>query len=104
MTGSMLLLASLVFAVCPAGTWPEGAECGHVRVPEDRSLPDGRMLDLFLVRLAATGPEPAQGAVFFLAGGPGEAASEAAADLPDVLTVLRPRHDLVFLDQRGTGR
>lgn len=102
MTGWMLLLASL--AVCPAGTWPEGAECRHVRVPEDRTLPAGRMLDLFVVRLPATGPEPAQGAVFYLAGGPGEAASDIAADLPDVLAVLRPRRDLVFVDQRGTGR
>jgi len=42
--------------------------------------------------------------VFYLAGGPGEAASETAADLPEVLAALRPRHDLVFVDQRGTGR
>lgn len=62
------------------------------------------MLDLFVVRIPATGLEPAQGAVFYLAGGPGEAASEIVADLPDVLAVLRPHRDLVFLDQRGTGR
>lgn len=103
-----LLLVSLadpaLGAVCPAGTWPEGAGCSQVRVPEDRSLPAGRMLDLFVVRLPATGPGPAQGAVFYLAGGPGEAASETAADLPDVLAVLRPHRDLVFVDQRGTGR
>jgi pimeloyl-ACP methyl ester carboxylesterase len=108
MTGLMLLLASLAApafgAVCPAGTWPEGAQCRRVRVPEDRTLPDGRMLDLFVVRLPATGPEPAQGAVFLLAGGPGEAASEYASDLPGVLAVLRPHRDLVFVDQRGTGR
>lgn len=105
----MLLLASLAVPAfgagpCPPGIWPEGAECGHVRVPEDRSRPDGRNLDLFLVRLPAAGPEPSQGAVFYLAGGPGQAASEIAADLPDILAVLRPRRDLVFVDQRGTGR
>ncbi|HWM94131.1 MAG TPA: alpha/beta fold hydrolase [Thermoanaerobaculia bacterium] len=91
-------------APCPAGAWPEGAECRHVRVPEDRTIQGGRMLDLFLVRLRSTGPESAQGAVFFLAGGPGEAASESAADLPGALAVLRSRRDLVFVDQRGTGR
>ncbi|MFP5286804.1 MAG: alpha/beta fold hydrolase [Thermoanaerobaculia bacterium] len=42
--------------------------------------------------------------MFYLAGGPGEAASETAAEPPDVLAVLRTRRDLVFLDQRGTGR
>lgn len=108
LAGWMLSLASLALPalgeVCPAGTWPAGAECRHVRVPEDRSRPSGRMLDLFVVRLPATGAGPAQGAVFYLAGGPGEAASETVADLPDVLAVLRPRRDLVFVDQRGTGR
>ncbi|HEX9944897.1 MAG TPA: alpha/beta fold hydrolase [Thermoanaerobaculia bacterium] len=103
----LLLLASVSRA---AGLGPctqkglEGAECGLVRVPEDRATPDGRALDLFVLRLPALGPGPAQGVVFFLAGGPGEAASETVADLPGALEALRPRYDLVFLDQRGTGR
>lgn len=83
---------------------PEGAECRFVQVPEDRARPTGRRLDLFVVRLPATGAEPAEGAVLYLEGGLGGAASEAAADLPDLLAVLRPRRDLVFVDQRGTGR
>jgi pimeloyl-ACP methyl ester carboxylesterase len=75
----------------------------RVPVPEDRALPAGRTLDLFVIRLPALGP-PAADPVFYLAGGPGEAASDTAADLPEPLAVLRQRHDLVFVDQRGTGR
>lgn len=96
--------ASAGLGPCTEPGAPSSSECGRVRVPEDRSLPDGRALDLFVLRLPAQGPEPARGAVFYLAGGPGEAASETAAELPGVLAALRPRYDLVFLDQRGTGR
>ena len=92
------------FAPCRADEGPAGAQCGRIRVPEDRKAPAGRSLDLFVVRLPASGPDPAPDPVFFLAGGPGDAASESAADLPEVLSVLRPRRDLVFVDQRGTGR
>jgi pimeloyl-ACP methyl ester carboxylesterase len=78
--------------------------CHRVQVPEDRTAPAGRTLDLFVVRLPALGPGPAAEPVFFLAGGPGEAASDYAGDLPELLAALRPRRDLVFVDQRGTGR
>ncbi|HUP24181.1 MAG TPA: alpha/beta hydrolase [Thermoanaerobaculia bacterium] len=77
--------------------------CGSYSVPEDRSAPSGRRLDLRVVVLPATGdrlPEP----VWFLDGGPGAAATEAVADIATVLAPLRARRDLVFVDQRGTGR
>jgi pimeloyl-ACP methyl ester carboxylesterase len=99
-----LALAIASFAPCIADEGPPGALCGRVRVPEDRKAPAGRTLDLFVVRIPASGPDPAPDPVFYLAGGPGEAASETASDLPEILSVLRPRHDLVFVDQRGTGR
>jgi len=90
------------FGPCTDG--PPGATCGRVRVPENRTAVDGRTLDLYVVRLPALDPQPEPDPVFYLAGGPGEAASDTAADLPEPLTVLRRRHDLVFVDQRGTGR
>jgi len=89
------------FGPCAGG--PPGAVCRVVRVPEDRTATAGRWLDLYVVRLPAQDPQPEE-PVFYLAGGPGEAASEMAADLPEPLAALRRRHDLVFVDQRGTGR
>ena len=103
MTAFLAGMLWLAFTAPPAPC-PEGAECRFVQVPEDRARPTGRRLDLFVVRLPATGAEPEEGAVFYLDGGPGGAASETAANLPDLLAVLRPRRDLVFVDQRGTGR
>lgn len=93
-----------LLAPCRPPEGPAGAECGRVRVPEDRRLPAGRALDLFVVRLPASAPDPVPDPVFYLAGGPGEAAAETAADLPETLAALRPRRALVFVDQRGTGR
>ena len=43
-------------------------------------------------------------AVTYLAGGPGEAATELAADLSQQLSALNVYRDILLVDQRGTGR
>ena len=45
-------------------------------------------------------PDP----VFLLAGGPGQSAISAAAQLLPLFSRLNNRRDIVFVDQRGTGR
>ena len=45
-------------------------------------------------------PDP----VFVFAGGPGQAATKVARQVMPVLAELNARRDLVFIDQRGTGR
>ena len=47
-----------------------GAECGTIRVLEDRSDPDGRAIDLETVVLRARKPD-GRAPLFLLAGGPG---------------------------------
>jgi pimeloyl-ACP methyl ester carboxylesterase len=42
--------------------------------------------------------------VFVFAGGPGQAATKVARQVMPVLAELNARRDLVFIDQRGTGR
>jgi pimeloyl-ACP methyl ester carboxylesterase len=44
-------------------------------------------------------PDP----VFFLAGGPGQAATEVYAAVAPALARVNRRHDVVLVDQRGTG-
>jgi pimeloyl-ACP methyl ester carboxylesterase len=76
------------------------ALCGQVEVLENRAAPEGRSIGLRVVVL----PSRQQGAsepVFFLQGGPGAASSEMAPNL--FRSPLRERHDLVLVDQRGTG-
>jgi pimeloyl-ACP methyl ester carboxylesterase len=99
------LRAPLALATCSFAGAPADARCGTSTVPEDRTRPAGRSLPIHVMVLPATAPERrAAEPVVYLAGGPGEAASDAALDLPAILAALRPEHDLVFVDFRGTGR
>src|SRR5215469_9496595 len=79
------------------------ARCGTFEVFEDRAAHSGRKIKLHLVVLSATG-HAAPDAVFVFHGGPGAAATglvPLAGSGP--LGGLRKNHDLIFVDQRGTG-
>jgi len=84
----------------------EGADepllCGTYSVPEDRASGEGRRIDLHVVVVPALAEHPEPDPIFHFVGGPGGAATRRApwhAEDP-----LRERRDLVFVDQRGTGR
>jgi len=79
------------------------AECGSVRVFENRSTRQGRTIDIAFTRWrAAAGP--ARDVVVLLAGGPGAGGSDLAADVDGWIAPLRATMDVVAVDQRGTGR
>jgi pimeloyl-ACP methyl ester carboxylesterase len=80
------------------------ARCGTFVVPEDRARPNGRLIGLNVVVLPALSKPARTDAVTFLAGGPGEAATDAAADLSWQLSALNMNRDILLVDQRGTGR
>ncbi|GAB6195308.1 alpha/beta hydrolase [Lysobacter xanthus] len=79
--------------------------CGTLAVPEDPAKPNGRKIDL---RIAWLEPgdrgEPAADPVFFLAGGPGQAASEYAAPVAAALREVLKSRSVFLIDQRGTGK
>lgn len=85
------------------GLAPE-ALCGTLEVWENRATRSGPKVPLNVVVLRAFSSTPAEDAVFFLAGGPGQAATEVAGAVLPSLARLRPQRDLVFVDQRGTGK
>ena len=78
------------------------ARCYRVTVPESRSAP-ARTIPLRIVVLPVTGTERAADPVFFLAGGPGQAASDVLREQAITSSGIRARRELVFADQRGTG-
>ncbi len=80
------------------------ALCGHAEVWENRELESGRRIQLHYAVLRAYSASPARDAVFFLAGGPGQSAITLAHDMAPLLEGVRRERDIVFLDQRGTGR
>jgi pimeloyl-ACP methyl ester carboxylesterase len=78
------------------------ARCASVRVPEDPRHPAGRQIALHVAVIPAT-RQPARGALFYLEGGPGGAASAAAVSLNEVFAKVSEFRDVVLVDQRGTG-
>ncbi|MFL6233005.1 MAG: alpha/beta hydrolase [Thermoanaerobaculia bacterium] len=78
--------------------------CGTLPVWENRATRQGRKLDLYVVVLPAQAPNPAPDPVFYINGGPGYGSTGAAAGFAGFLADVRKQRDLVFVDQRGTGR
>jgi pimeloyl-ACP methyl ester carboxylesterase len=78
-------------------------QCGTIHVPENPADPNGRSIGLNVLVVPAVSSKPRPDPVFFLAGGPGQAATRVAADMMRVLRTARAHRDIVFVDQRGTG-
>jgi pimeloyl-ACP methyl ester carboxylesterase len=78
--------------------------CGTYEVLEDRSTKFGRTIKLKIVVLKSLGNKLAPDAIFPLHGGPGAPATDLV-ELANggILGPARQDHDLVFVDQRGTG-
>jgi pimeloyl-ACP methyl ester carboxylesterase len=81
-----------------------GAELGRLLVPERRSNPDSRLIELAFVRLKSTSQEPGP-PLLFLAGGPGISGIDElrSETLYPWFAALRQVGDVIALDQRGTG-
>jgi pimeloyl-ACP methyl ester carboxylesterase len=80
------------------------AKCGTLRVFEDRAAKSGRTIDLFIAVIPSLASSPEPDPVFFLAGGPGQAATDVASGLSPALERIQQTRDLVLVDQRGTGK
>ena len=79
------------------------ARCGTFTVPEDRAKPNGRTIGLSVLVLPASFKPVRKDAVTYLAGGPGDAATEQAVDQGWQSSGLNLYRDIVLVDQRGTG-
>jgi pimeloyl-ACP methyl ester carboxylesterase len=89
-------------------TWARqnGIECGWLHVPETRGKSDSRTLKLWTAIARADEPS-AQPPLLYLHGGPGLATVDYFFPyFPKSKTwpALRVDRDLIYLDQRGTGR
>lgn len=78
--------------------------CAMLHVPEDRHNPTGRWIRLNIVILPAESEQESTDAMFALAGGPGQAATEIAGGYAQSMAEIRKHRDVVLVDQRGTGR
>jgi pimeloyl-ACP methyl ester carboxylesterase len=96
---------SLQLQHCSIPEIPEEERCGTYHVYEDRVRKQGRQIALNIVVVPARSSSPAPDPIFWLDGGPGAASSNAAAVVSlKWLGGLHQDHDLVFVDERGTGK
>ena len=79
------------------------ARCGTLAVPENRLTGQGRQIEIKFVVFPAYGQHRVPDPVVYFAGGPGGSAISAIPDQLPWLISLNQDHDLVFIDQRGTG-
>ena len=113
-----LLLLAAALAACRSGggARADGLEpcrlpgvereilCGTVAMPEDPDAPAGRSIDIRYAVVPAVARNKQPDPLFVFAGGPGQAASDIIAHTMPVLAQLNARRDIVYVDQRGTGR
>ncbi len=89
------------FVSCTYGGRIDGW-CALVRTPADPRKPLGPTVSLRVTVVPATQP-PAAGALFYLEGGPGGAATASAIRVNALFARVGRRRDLVMVDERGTG-
>ncbi|MGH8236771.1 MAG: alpha/beta fold hydrolase [Steroidobacteraceae bacterium] len=101
-TGSAQAAGNL--APCKLPGVPRAAKCGVVEVPENWDKPTGRKLSIAVAVLPAEVPGAHHDPIVPLGGGPGEAAISSAEYYIGQWGPLLREHDLLMIDQRGTGK
>lgn len=89
---------------CRLPDFPQEVQCGQIQRPLNPAQADGKKIDIHFVVVPSQDRNKLKDAVFLLAGGPGQSAIELAGFGQAVFGKLNRRRDLVFVDQRGTGR
>lgn len=79
-------------------------QCGSVKRALDPAKPEGTQIEVHYVVVPALARNKLSDPVLFLAGGPGQSAISIAPMVLSRLSRMNNRRDLVFVDQRGTGR
>src|ERR1700734_2687574 len=80
------------------------ARCGVLKVPEDRTHPGGAAIDLSVAVVPALNRRATAAPLFLLAGGPGQGATAMYASYAAAFARVNRNHDIVLVDQRGTGK
>jgi pimeloyl-ACP methyl ester carboxylesterase len=80
------------------------AFCTKFPVPENRADPHSRSIDLNVAIVKSDSTLPAKDMVVYLAGGPGQSATETYPQIATAFDLLQKHHDVLVLDQRGTGK
>jgi len=98
------LAQQLVVENCHLDGIKAQVRCGTLQVPENYDSPKGKKIAINFAVIPAIDNSEDKPPLMFLAGGPGQAAVELASGLRHVFNEVRKTHDLILVDQRGTGQ
>nr|MBA3534205.1 alpha/beta fold hydrolase [Ardenticatenales bacterium] len=79
------------------------AKCGTLTLFENRATQSGRQITLNIAVVPARGRDVEPDPLVFLAGGPGQAATESYVQISTAFDRINRDRDIVLVDQRGTG-
>ena len=103
-TAQVQAAANTGLRACRVAGIPNELQCGSVMRPLDPARPAGVQIEVNFVVIPAMARNKQPDPVLLLAGGPGQSAIDVAPAVLPRLARLNNRRDLVFIDQRGTGR
>lgn len=95
-------VAPAVLGPCEVAGISPRARCGTVAVPEDRTKPGGRVLNIRFGVIPASGSVK-DGPLVLLPGGPGLGGVASGAGIDQLFGEMLNDRDLLLIDQRGTG-
>ena len=105
--GQIKAAPSVKFSDChlssSRGILRQTARCARLAVYENPASAAGRQIELNIAVIPAISRSPAPDALFFIPGGPGEAATTSFPSLAGAFTQINQKRDIVLVDQRGTG-
>lgn len=81
-----------------------GAECGELSLKENPADADSADIRVAILRLPAISPVADADPLFLIQGGPGGSSINMANEVHGFFSDVRKNRDLVFVDQRGTGK
>ncbi len=111
-----LLFASSLFSALPANAQAvtltpchlpgmrDAVLCGSLPRPLNPDEPQGKQIELQFAVMPSKAREKHPDPIYFLAGGPGQSAMDVIPAMQGAMSRLNNRRDLVFVDQRGTGK
>ena len=96
--------ASISLKECRIPGVDAAVRCATHEVLENREAKSGRKIALNIVVYPASARIKEPDPIFIFAGGPGQAATDVIAAVTAQLSGLTTKRDIVFIDQRGTGK
>src|SRR5690606_9084830 len=81
-----------------------GAECGILQLAEHPASPNSKSIGIHVMRWPAISAVAEGDPLFVIAGGPGQGASDIAPQFVQAFFNIRKNRDIIFVDQRGTGK